>query len=65
MNIATLFVRAGRAHRERPALALGPAVLLGYGELVRQGAVIAGQLRGRLGLAPGDRVAVVVRNLPE
>ena len=65
MNIATLFVRAGRAHRERPALALGPAVLLGYGELVRQGAVIAGQLRGRLGLAPGDRVALVMRNLPE
>ena len=35
MNIATLFVRAGRAHRERTALAFGPAVLLGYGELVR------------------------------
>jgi long-chain acyl-CoA synthetase len=65
MNIATLFVRAGRAHGERPALALGPEVLLSYGELVRQGAVIAGQLRGRLGLMPGDRVALVMRNVPE
>ena len=65
MNIATLFLRAGRTHGERPALALGPEVLLSYGELVRQGAVIAGQLRGRLGLAPGDRVALVMRNVPE
>ena len=65
MNIATLFVRAGRAHGERPALALGPEVLLSYAELVRQGAVVAGQLRGRLGLASGDRVALVMRNVPE
>jgi long-chain acyl-CoA synthetase len=65
MNIATLFVRAGSTHGERPALALGPEVLLSYGELVRQGAVLAGQLRGRLGLAPGDRVVLVMRNVPE
>ena len=28
MNIASLFLRAGRAHAERPAVALGPEVLL-------------------------------------
>jgi len=65
MNIASLFLRAGRVHAERPAVALGPEVLLSYGELVRRGAVLAGQLRARLGLAPGDRVALVMKNVPE
>jgi long-chain acyl-CoA synthetase len=65
MNIANLFVRAGRAHGELPALALGPDVLLSYGQLVRRGAVLAGRLRDALGLAPGDRAALVMRNVPE
>ncbi len=65
MNIASLFLRAGRCHGARPALALGAEVLCSYGELARQGAVMAGQLRGTLGLAPGDRVALVMRNLPD
>ena len=65
MNIATLFLRAGHTQSERPALALGPDVLLSYGELARQGAVIAGRLRDRLGLVPGDRVALMMRNVPD
>ena len=65
MNIASLFLRAARRHGARPALALGADVLCSYGELARQGAVVAGQLRGTLGLAPGDRVALVMRNLPD
>jgi long-chain acyl-CoA synthetase len=65
MNIANLFVRAERAHGELPAVALGAGVLLSYGELVRRGAVLAGRLRGALGLAPGDRVALVMKNAPE
>ena len=65
MNIATLFLRAARTQSEQPALALGPEVLLGYGELVRQGAVLAGRLCERLGLVPGDRVALVMKNLPD
>jgi long-chain acyl-CoA synthetase len=65
MNIANLFVRAGRAHGELPAVALGADVLLRYGELVRRGAVLAGRLRDAYGLAPGDRVALVMKNVPE
>jgi long-chain acyl-CoA synthetase len=65
MNIASLFLRAGRAHAGRPAVALGPDVLLSYADLVRRGAVVAGQLQARLGLAPGDRVALVMKNVPE
>jgi long-chain acyl-CoA synthetase len=65
MNIANLFVRAGRAHAELPAVALGPDVLLSYRQLVRRGAILAGLLRGSFGLAPGDRVALVMKNAPE
>src|SRR5918996_2378330 len=65
MNLANLFVRAGRAHGELPAVALGPDVLLSYGQLVRRGAVLAGRLRAAFGLAPGDRIALVMKNAPE
>ena len=65
MNIANLFVRAGRAHGDLPAVALGPDVLLHYRQLVRRGAIIAGRLRGAFGLAPGDRIALVMKNAPE
>ena len=64
MNVANLFLRAGRAHGERPAVALGADVLLSYGQLVRRGAIIAaGCARVRSG--PGDRVALVMKNVPE
>jgi long-chain acyl-CoA synthetase len=65
MNIANLFVRAARTHGDLPAVALGPDVLLSYGQLVRRGAVLAGWLREAFGLAPGDRVALVMKNVPE
>ena len=65
MNIANLFSRAGRTHAELPAVALGPDVLLSYGQLARRGAIMAGRLRAAFGLAPGDRVALVMKNVPE
>jgi long-chain acyl-CoA synthetase len=65
MNVANLFLRAGRGHPDRPGVALGSDVLLSYGQLVRRGAVLAGRLREAFGLAPGDRVALVMRNTPE
>jgi long-chain acyl-CoA synthetase len=65
MNLVNLFVRTGRTHADLPGVALGPDVLLSYGQLVRRGAVLAGRLRDALGLAPGDRVALVMRNVPE
>jgi hypothetical protein len=45
MNVANLFLRAGRAHADLPEVARGPDVLLSYGELVRRGAVLAAHLR--------------------
>ena len=34
-------------------------------QLVRRGAILAGRLREAFGLAPGDRVALVMKNVPE
>ncbi len=64
MNIASLFVRAGNTLADRPALALGDHVLANHGELMVKASAIAGHLRGKLGLVPGDRVALVMKNSP-
>ncbi len=65
MNLATLLDRAGRGFADRPALALGESVLCDYRMLAGRAAVLAANLRGRLGLAPGDRVALVMTNGPD
>jgi long-chain acyl-CoA synthetase len=65
MNIANLFVRASRRIVDGPAVALGSDVLLTHGALARRAAAIAGALRSRHGLAPGDRAALVMSNVPE
>lgn len=64
MNAASLLERAGRAHRELPAVALGADTLFTYGGLATRAAVLAGSLQARLGLGRGDRVAVVMGNHP-
>jgi long-chain acyl-CoA synthetase len=63
MNIARLLWRAARVHPERPALALGERVVASYGALADTAARLAGGL-DRLGMRPGDRVALVMRNCP-
>ncbi|MFZ1415521.1 MAG: AMP-binding protein [Defluviicoccus sp.] len=62
MNVARLLVRAGGSAAERPALYEGPALRASYGDLCTRVATLAGQMRGRLGLNPGDRVALVMAN---
>jgi long-chain acyl-CoA synthetase len=65
VNLANLLIRSGRSRREGPAVALGAAVLWRYGELAGRAARLAGALRGRFGLEPGERVALVMKNCPE
>ena len=65
MNIADLFLRASRRRADAPAVALGPDMLLTQGALARRAAAIAGALKRRLGLVPGDRVALVMSNVPD
>ena len=65
MNLALLLDRAGRCFADRPALALGARVVCDYRTLAGRAAVLAATLRGPLGLRPGDRVALVMKNCPE
>jgi long-chain acyl-CoA synthetase len=65
MNIALWLERAGRADPQRPAVGRGRRVVLSYGELALRAARLAGALRGGLGLARGNRVAIIAKNCPE
>lgn len=65
MNIANHLVRAGIARGERPAVARGGTVLLGYAQLADRAARMAGALRNTFGLKPGDRVGLAMKNCPE
>jgi long-chain acyl-CoA synthetase len=65
VNLATWVERNGRRWPERPALAVGDDVHADWRTFAARAAAIAGGLRGRFGLQPGDRVAIVMRNRPE
>ena len=65
MNPAAWLQRHARQRPDRPALAEGEQVHASWAGWAATVAALAGGLRGDLGLAPGDRVAVVMRNRPE
>ena len=65
MNIALWLHRAGLACPDRPAVGLGTRVHRAYGAFAERAARLAGALRGRCGLAPGDRVMIAARNSPD
>lgn len=65
MNLALLLANSARSFPERPALSLGTQVLLDYAGLASRAGSIASALRERLGLKPGDRVALAMRNCPQ
>ena len=65
MNIANTLVQAGREHTGRPALAVGVAPYCTYGELAQRVAFMAGRLLDGLGLQPGDRVGIAMKNSPQ
>jgi long-chain acyl-CoA synthetase len=64
VNIALWLHRSGLSHPALPAAAIGTRVTANYAQLAERAARLAGALRGRLKLAPGDRVAVVAKNSP-
>ena len=61
MNLAQLLVRAARVHPDRPAVLRGDRLLWRYRELADRVGRLAGRLRA-LGLAPGERVALLMKN---
>jgi len=65
MNIAVSLAHAASEAPDRPAVGHGARVIRSYGELGARVARLAGALRGPLGLAPGDRVAIVAHNSPD
>jgi long-chain acyl-CoA synthetase len=65
INLVQFLVRSARAWPNQPALALGGTVTATYAQLAARVAALAGGLRSRLGLAPGERVALVMQNCPQ
>src|ERR671922_3109068 len=65
MNQVELLLRTARWLPERPALAVGKQVVRSYRELASRVASLAAGLRQKLKLAPGDRVALAMKNCPE
>jgi len=64
MNLAAWLSRAGKYQRDEPALGFGDRTVATYGELAARAACLAAGLRERLGLAQGDRVALIMSNCP-
>lgn len=64
MNQAMVLAQVARSFGERPAMSVGERVLYDYRTFAARVASIAGGLRA-LGLAAGDRVALVMKNGPE
>jgi long-chain acyl-CoA synthetase len=65
MNLALWLQRAGLSHPSMPAAASGTRVVATYGQLAERAARLAGALRERCKLAPGDRVAIAAKNTPD
>jgi len=65
MNLATWVERHGRRRPGDPALAEGERVHADWATFAGRAARIAAGLRAELGLSPGDRVAILMRNRPE
>ena len=63
MNLAHLLARVAAQDPRRPAVLLGERVLLDYGALAQRCARLAAGLR-EAGLAPGERIALYLRNAP-
>lgn len=65
MNLAIWVERNGRTMPDAPAIASGEAVHTDWSGFASAAATLAGGFRSDLGLYPGDRVAIVMRNRPE
>ncbi len=62
MNSALWLQHSGHSHADMPAVATAKRVVMSYGELAVRAAKLAGALREKFKLVPGDRVAVVAKN---
>ena len=64
MNIALWLERIAQVEGTRPALFLGREMVADYAGFFNRAMRVAGWLTGR-GIAPGDRVAIFMKNIPD
>ncbi|CAN0496935.1 unnamed protein product, partial [Laminaria digitata] len=64
MNLAYLMARVAKDAPDSPALARGNTVTASYADHADRSARLAGALANAMGLAPGDRVAIAMKNAP-
>jgi long-chain acyl-CoA synthetase len=64
MNLATAFAQSAKSHPDKPVLFWGEHEFT-YAELQAQTQAVADRLTRQLGVLPGDRVALWVKNCPE
>jgi long-chain acyl-CoA synthetase len=64
MNIAQFLAKSAQAFPEQPALTVGTQVVSSYAACAETASRIAGFLRGSLGLATGESVAIGMTNSP-
>ncbi|HZM06524.1 MAG TPA: long-chain fatty acid--CoA ligase [Candidatus Saccharimonadales bacterium] len=64
MNLARAFAKSTQGHSAKTALFWGDAQI-SYGELWSKTLWVAGELRSNLGVRPGDRVGIWLKNCPE
>ena len=62
VNLAGDLLRSARRWPARPAVVEGDRVERSYATLARRSLALGAALRFRLGIEPGDRVALVMRN---
>ncbi|HWI39298.1 MAG TPA: long-chain fatty acid--CoA ligase [Burkholderiales bacterium] len=65
MNLAQLLTKSARLAPDSRAIALGKTPVVSYGQLGDRVSRLAGGLRAKLNLAPGDRVGIAAKNCPE
>jgi acyl-CoA synthetase (AMP-forming)/AMP-acid ligase II len=65
MNVAEWLHRAARIFPDRPALLSGTKTVADYREFARRTASLAHYLQSRVGVRPGDRVAIFMSNRPD
>jgi len=65
VNLAHMLLRTARSFPERTAIAVGTRPVANFAALARRAGAMAGALRTRHGLAPGERVALTMTNSPD
>ncbi|MGY4365099.1 acyl-CoA synthetase (AMP-forming)/AMP-acid ligase II [Bradyrhizobium sp. LB1.3] len=65
MNLAHHLLRSAKADASAPALLKGLTPVADYGRLAATVASLAASLQQRFGLAKGDRIALLMKNVPD